>query len=264
MKITIVISYYKNLRNLKLIFEGLKHQSIKNFEVIVSEDDNNNETVLFLDKEREKYFFEITHLTQDEDLGFRKNIMLNKSIKAAKGETLVFIDGDCVPHRHFVKCYIENSKDNYLLKGRRVMLGEAISKKLLEEKSVKSLNLLSVLLSDSKKKKEAFYTYSVCLTTNQDKKGLLGCNFGIKKKHLLEINGFDEDYLRAAVGEDTDLEWRLKGIGIKSKIVKNMAIVYHLYHKNGYSLEDLNANNKILEKKQKEKKYYCLNGLKKI
>lgn len=263
MKVTVVISYYKNLDNLKLILEGLKNQSNKNFEVIVSEDDNNNDTVLFLNEERKKYTFSIIHLTQNEDLGFRKNIMLNKSIKASNGEILVFIDGDCIPHRHLVKCYTENISENYLLKGRRVMLGEKISNKLLHKKSIKGLNLLKIILSDSKKKKEAFYTYSLSLTVNHDSKGLLGCNFGILKKHLLEINGFDEDYVRASVGEDTDLEWRLKGIGIKSKIVKNMAIVYHIYHKNGYSKEDLNANNIILDKKLLKKKYYCTNGLNK-
>ena len=33
-------------------------------------------------------------------------------------------------------------------------------------------------------------------------RGLSGRNWGIYKKHLLDINGFDEDYINAGVGED--------------------------------------------------------------
>ena len=41
MKITIIISYYKALTNLKLILKALNNQSNNNFEVIISEDDQN-------------------------------------------------------------------------------------------------------------------------------------------------------------------------------------------------------------------------------
>ena len=261
MKISVIISYYKNIDNLSLILKALNKQSVSDFEVIISEDDNSEETFLFLEKNRSKYSFPIIHLHQDEDLGFRKNKMLNKSIKKSTGETLVFIDGDCLPHKHFVKAYIKSSEDNFMLKGRRVMLGEKITNKILKHKKIKHLNLISVLFSDSDKKKEAIYSPYYSLVITKKNKGLLGCNFGIKKKHLLEINGFDEDYVRAAVGEDTDLEWRLKGIGVKTKLVKNMAIVYHLFHRKGYSMEDVNFNREVLKNKISEKKYFCLNGL---
>ena len=76
-------------------------------------------------------------------------------------------------------------------------------------------------------------------------KGLLGCNWGILKKHLVEVNGFDEDYIRAAVGEDTDVEWRLKRSGIGSKSMKNKAIVYHLHHERSYSNEGVEKNREL-------------------
>lgn len=262
MKVSVIISYYKNLENLKLILQALNKQSVGNFEAIVSEDDNNPVTEEFL--ANQQFNFEIQHVNQQEDVGFRKNMMLNKSIKTSKGEILVFIDGDCVPHKHFVKAYQKHAKDGFMLKGRRVMLGEEITTRVLKEKSVKRLNLLSILFSDSKKKKDAIYTSLLSLTTTKKDKGLLGCNFGIKKKHLLEVNGFDEDYVRAAVGEDTDLEWRLKGIGIQSNLMKNKAIVYHLYHKKGYSEEDVAFNREVLAKKMRAKQYRCLNGLEKL
>jgi hypothetical protein len=45
----------------------------------------------------------------------------------AKGDLLVFIDGDCVPHKHFIKAYINNFEEDVMLKGRRVMLSERLT-----------------------------------------------------------------------------------------------------------------------------------------
>ena len=263
IKISIIISYYKALENLKLILAALNNQSSFEFEAIVSEDDYNEETIRFLDLNRRKYSFNILHVNQELDDGFRKNQMLNKSIKKSTADTLVFIDGDCIPHKHFVKAYINNIEEGVMLKGRRVMLGEKITNKITNTKSLKLLSGIKILFSDSSKKKETIYLGNKSLAITIKAKGLLGCNWGIQKKHLIAVNGFDEDYIRAAVGEDTDIEWRLKRSGIGSKSMKNKAIVYHLHHERGYSEEGVEINNELLKKKLKADNYFCLNGLEK-
>ena len=75
-----------------------------------------------------QYQFSIIHLHQTNDKGFRKNEMLNKAIVKAKAETLIFIDGDCIPHRHLVKNYLRQISDTVLLYGRRVMLSRRLRK----------------------------------------------------------------------------------------------------------------------------------------
>lgn len=264
MKVSLVISYYKNLKNLKLILKALHHQSVKDFEAIISEDDNNEETKFFVKQNSKKYNFPLVHVHQNEDLGFRKTMMLNTSIKISRTNFIIFIDGDCIPHKHFMKSYIKNLEPNTMLKGRRVMLSEKITKSLLEKYDLKYLNFSHILFSNSSKKKEAIYNPFFSLTSSMKNKGLLGCNWGISKDTLYKVNGYDEDYVRAAVGEDTDIEWRLKAIGTKSKSVKNKAIVYHLYHKRGYSKEDVDFNNEVLRMKKKDENYRCLNGLNKV
>ena len=264
MKVSLIISYYKNFDNLKLILKALNNQSTKDFEAIISEDDNIEETKKFVEENKSKYNFSLIHVSQKEDLGFRKNMMLNKSIKISKGEILVFIDGDCIPHRNFIKAYIDNIEDNTMLKGRRVMLSKKISRELLNTFDVSLLSLKKILFSESKKKKEMFYNPYFSLIVSMKNKGLLGCNWGITKECITKVNGFDEDYVRAAVGEDTDIEWRLKSIGVKSKSVKNKAIVYHIYHKRSYSQSEVNINRELLTNKLKANVYFCKNGLKKI
>lgn len=262
MKVSVIISYYKALDNLKLILEGLRHQSDMRFEAIISEDDNNPETIAFLEAHRKDYTFPIVHLNQEEDLGFRKTMMLNKSIKASNTDFLIFIDGDCIPARHFVKEYIKQSISGYMLWGRRVMLGEAFSEKIRDTKSIKDLNLWSIIRSDSSKLKEAIYSPYLPLAFKT--RGLVGCNWGIMKKHIVEINGYDEDYVLPVAGEDNDIEWRLEANGIQKKSIKNKAIVYHLYHPRSYSQEGIDINTRILEDKMAKGVINCHNGLEKL
>jgi GT2 family glycosyltransferase len=261
-QITIIISYYKALHNLILILQGLQNQSDNSFDVIISEDDNNPQTVQFLKENQANYSFVIQHIFQTEDLGFRKNNMLNKAIMASKNDFLVFIDGDCIPHKHFVQAYKQNQKEGYFLAGRRVMLGEQLSKLMLKTSSIYPLHFWSLLKSDSYKVKEALrLPFSLTLNSN---KGLLGCNWGVLKKDLVAVNGYDEDYVRAGVGEDNDIEWRLMEAGLALKSMKNKAIVYHIYHARSYSEEGVQANFKLWEEKKKTNHIRCLNGIEKL
>ena len=260
MKLTVVISYYRAIDNLKLILKGLNNQSERNFEAIISEDDYNEETITFLDHHKHLYNFSIQHVHQHEDKGFRKNMMLNKSIKKSKSEIIAFIDGDCIPHKHFVKEYIQNCEPGYILVGRRVKLGEKISSYIKDKTCLKRLNLLSLIFSDSKCVKECVYNPQFHLAAKL--RGLVGCNWGIRKQHLLDVNGFDEDYENPGVGEDVDIEWRLQQIGLEKKSVKNRAIVYHIYHPRTYTHEVVSDNMKMFEQKKKQRNIKCINGLK--
>lgn len=262
MDLTIIISYYKALDNLKLILKGLNNQSYHHFEVIVSEDDYNPETISFLKHHSPSYDFPIIHLNQQSDIGFRKNSMLNKSIQKAKSKKLAFIDGDCIPHKHFVKQYVKNIEEQRILWGRRVMLDKKTSSNLLTNFSFSELNIIKLLLSKSQKLKDAIYSpYQALSLTN---KGIKGCNWGILKQHLLDVNGFDEDYVQAGVGEDDDVEWRLKANGLTMKSMKNKAIVYHLYHPKTYSNEGVIQNNQLLNKNKNKNQVICLNGINKL
>ncbi|OFY66549.1 MAG: hypothetical protein A3H98_00215 [Bacteroidetes bacterium RIFCSPLOWO2_02_FULL_36_8] len=261
MELSVIISYYKALDKLRLILRALARQSNKNFEVILSEDDYNEETFEFLSKNRMLFNFPITHIYQKEDKGFRKNEMLNKSIIHSKTNKMVFIDGDCLPHKHFVNNYLKNIQEGYIYEGRAVLLGKNISEWIIQKQSLKKLNFFSLLFSDSKMIKDGIYSPLFSLSIKKDGRGLVGRNWGIGKKSLMDVNGFDMDYIFAGVGEDVDIEWRLKENGIKTKSMKNKSIVYHLYHPKSYSEEMVRYNFELLHKKQKEHNIRCLRGI---
>jgi len=255
LTLSIIISYYKNIKNLKVILNALLKQTDKKFEVIVSEDDNAIETIELL-KEYDKKL-NIKHVSQ-EDKGFRKNIALNKSINASSNKALVFIDGDCIPDKHFVFQYRKNIKEGTFLIGRRVMLSKKNSIKIINNENYK-INFLNLIFGGS-----IFIEDGVYLPFSKQKKskrGLCGCNWAVYKSDIIAVNGFDEDYLNPGVGEDVDIEWRLLENGCKQESIRNKAFVYHLFHERSYSEDNVKKNYKMLEKKKLEKNIFCKNGI---
>jgi cellulose synthase/poly-beta-1,6-N-acetylglucosamine synthase-like glycosyltransferase len=261
MKVSLIIAFYKKIDYLELILMALKKQSFKDFEVIIADDDNSEQSNAFINSQIGSAPFPMFHVNQLVDDGFRKNEVLNKAITKSRGEIIVFIDGDCIPHKHFIKEYALRMRENIAFFGRRVMLSEKVTGKLLKTKDLSTLNFFSLLFTDSKNVKYAFYLPPA--PNNKKSIGIWGCNWGVYKKHLLEVNGYDEDYIRAGVGEDVDIEWRLQKNGVEVHSIKQQAIVYHLYHKPGYSDEYFKSNFEMLEQKKKAGLVFCKNGIQK-
>jgi GT2 family glycosyltransferase len=258
VKISIIVAFYKRLDTLSLILQALQNQSEKDFEVIIAEDDNNEQALAYINNAMETLPLSIKHVKQKEDLGFRKNQMLNKAIKITKGEFIIFLDGDTIPHKHLVKQYKQNAREGIALYGRRVMLSKTMTEKLFSADNLKYITPYYLLTTKSKRLRYGMYLPFI--KSNRET-GIWGCNWGILKKHLIAINGFDEDYQKAGVGEDVDIEWRLKQIGIKLLFLKFGALTFHLFHKENYSQEDVNFNFNLFKEKKKIGDSYCKNGL---
>ena len=259
--ISLIISFYKRLDFLELLFQSLDKQSYRNFEVIIAEDNNDPQTVEFINKARIIRTYGIQHVSH-EDIGFRKTRILNAAVKTSKGEQIVFIDGDCILHKHFMKEYNKAITDTRFCYGRRVFCSKKHTEMLIISKSIKNLNIFLALLYGGKSIGAGLY---LPFKKNIDKqrRRILGCNWGVMKKNILAVNGFDEDYIRAGVGEDFDIDWRLKKQGLKTRSLKGKAIVYHLYHEANYSPSDTEFVEKLMADKKIIGKSFCVNGINK-
>ncbi|MDR3235929.1 MAG: glycosyltransferase [Prevotellaceae bacterium] len=257
--ISLIISIYKRLDFLDILLQGVARQSYRNFEVIVAEDDNAEETIRFLKDAQSRYEFPIRHVSQ-EDNGFRKTKILNAALNISKGEQIVFFDGDCIPHKHCLKEYAKAIDKNKLCYGRRACLSEAYTARLLEEKKIKNLNFLKALFAASDSMKHGFYL-PFELGFSKQHREILGCNWGVLREHIFAVNGFDEDYTHACIGEDIDIGKRLKSSGLRMKSMKNRAIVYHLYHPATHPESDNNEMTILLTAKMQEGSIACRNGL---
>lgn len=270
ISVSVIISVYKDVESLKLILKSLSTQTYDNFEIIISEDGESSIMKEFINSYTD---LELIH-SYHKDEGWRKNIALNNAIKKSNGEYLIFIDGDIIPYSNFVEMHLHLSDSKKVLCGKRVELGSYMSKlirnytlstSLLEKLFIPLLPLFA--LDKARHIEEGIklspLNYIAKRRNSKENLILIGCNFSCYKKDLELINGFDEDYSVPSVGEDVDLIWRFRHFNIKLQYIRNVANVFHLWHKRTWNMSEVDFNNKILDKKRYNKEFKCINGLKK-
>ncbi|MFY9090295.1 glycosyltransferase [Arcobacter aquimarinus] len=271
MKCSIIISVYKDTDSLDLILDSLSKQTVIPDEIIISEDGNSAEMAEYVANVKDKYNnLDITHLFQ-EDIGWRKNIALNRAIIASKYEYLIFIDGDCVPFDDFIENHVKQASKKIVLAGKRVELGEQItkeirSKKLTVSKLTNNYWLYAIkLIKDKTRHLEDIlhisYKSFLAPFVKKEVNYIIGCNWSAFKEDILTINGFDETYYLPSVGEDVDLGWRFRGLGIELKSCRYNANLVHLYHKKRFDSSQGIINNAILKKNFDANKFFCDNGI---
>jgi len=270
VKVSVIVTTYKDLISLGLVLDGLKRQDYKNFEVIVAEDDNAKETVCFLEKYKKE--LNITHVSHP-DMGRTKTKIQNQAIKVSNGEYLIFLDGDVIPYRNFISSQLKIAKRKRVLSGRRVNLNEKITQKIKKGK-INPLNIekyywfyaLFFIFDKTIRFEQGFYIspnswiYKKILQNRKRNTAILGCNWSCFKEDFVAINGFDEGYIGTSIGEDTDLTWRFEMAGYEIKSSKNIANVLHLYHNQSDFLGATNAKEQ-LQKRVDANCYICQKGI---
>lgn len=270
MKVSLIISVYKDVSSLRTVLEGLKFQSFAGYEIIISEDGESDEMRDFL--RGYTHGSRIVHLTQP-DVGWRKNHALNNAIQKSDGEYLIFIDGDCVLHHRFIENHVRFAGRKKILAGKRVKLGPVFT--AMFKARIHALPELERKVEKEKRamRKDGVKFYEEAFYVNPDgflafipklrkMHQLKGCNMSFFREDIEAINGFDEDYTLPAIGEDIDLTWRFKGLRYPLFSLRNLAVQYHLHHPENWT--DQSRNLQLMEEKVGLKQYVCRNGLKKL
>lgn len=273
MKISVIVPTYNRPQALKLCLMSLSLQSVLPDEVVIADDGSSEETarmVRFLSDSFGKTFH-VKHVWH-EDMGFRKPRILNEAVRQSSGDYLIFIDGDCMAHRDFIKAHQDNSRFDAILSGRRVEIGEALTKKILDKGTVvNSLTDIRLILDGvrgrSRRIEEGVPLRSSWLRRlfHRDKitdDGVWGCNFSLHKDLFYEINGCDEDFLDGSI-EDNDLGIRVLNRGGKVVSLRGLAIIFHLWHKStwGFSNDKYLHNLAILKRRIANRETACRNGI---
>jgi glycosyltransferase involved in cell wall biosynthesis len=267
--LTLIIAVYNASRYLQFIFAALDRQSMLDFEVIIADDGSGPEISQLVDSTRRDSPFQIKHLWQPHD-GFRKNVMLNKAIQASSTEYLIFIDGDCIPHREFVRDHWQNRMSNSVLCGRRVNWSKRFTDRLeLEDITSGRFEGLSIgALSDGLTGKSTHLEKGIRIENRVLRRWLqsrqariVGCNFSLEKSLIERVNGFNENYRSPGLGEDSDVAHRLGLLGAKLIDLRHLAILYHLYHPQTAEGE---GSKDLYEQTLASKDPICRNGLRKL
>lgn len=255
MKASLIISIYKNTQALKAVLDSLKRQTEQDIEVILSEDGNDAQMAAFIASY--DFHWPIQHLTQPDE-GWRKEKALNKAVVAAKSDWLIFIDGDCVLHPRFIEYHVRYQQRGIMLAGKRVKLNPELSERCMKGEKFCLFPYLFARRG-CRYVEEAFYCKSA-EWLRRKVKHLVGSNMSMSRADLIAINGFDENYVLPATGEDYDIEWRMIANGCKIVSLRNLAVQYHLYHKENW--QDQKENMIYCREVQAQNKIYCEKGIK--
>ncbi|MEW5768500.1 MAG: glycosyltransferase [bacterium] len=259
MKASVLVSIYNKVEFVKKTLFGLSHQSEKDFEVIICDDGSTEET-----RGQIKNYLEELKLRYNyvwyKDVGFQKTIVLNKGVLASTSDYLIFLDGDCIPHKDFVKYHCILREPGKYLGGRRVFLKECFSQQInLHTSLSKQISFLKLIHNCTRWEEGIILPDFIRQRISVN--GIKGCNWSCWKKDLVEINGFYNDCLGPVGGEDCHIHDRFTKKGLKLKSARYGAIVYHQYHE------------KIAPNYNQERKYIpeeivyqimCDNGLEQI
>ncbi len=235
--ISILLATYNWPQALKLCLESLATQTDHNFEIIIADDGSSNSTKEVIEAFKASHSIPITHLWQ-EDQGFRKTKILNQAIATAKGDYLVFLDGDCIVQPDFVERHRMLSQKGFLVTGSRVLLNEQLTQQLLTWPNWDfqrfGSSLLSERLSGGINK---YWPLKIKLGNGAWRhykkfvwRRIKGCNMACWKADAQAIDGFDET-MTGWGHEDADFVFRLQRHHLIRKSGSWATEVLHLFHK---------------------------------
>ncbi len=251
--LAVVVNTYKNVPALRKVLEALACGSELPDELIIAEDGEDPDTLELVRQWEPK--FNLIHC-RHADKGFRCSRIMNKAIAAASSDYLVFLDGDCVPRKHFVSDHRSVAEAGTFVQGRRAFVEESAVPDFVSDKATLNQLRLRGKVSGIFK---SFRLPIPLVKRDQDLKGVLGCNLGIWREDLISVNGWDEAYEGWGL-EDSDVAARLYHLGCERKFVYGRATLFHLNHPT-LSRESYDRNKLMLEQVLNEKRVRCEKGV---
>jgi glycosyltransferase involved in cell wall biosynthesis len=231
--VSLIIAVYNRPDFLEKIFLSLQNQTFTDFEIVVADDGSGPEIAELIRRYSPGMRWPALHVWH-EDQGFRKTVIANKAVAAARADYLVFIDGDCILHRRFLESHFRHRARGVALAGRRVTLDRHITEKITND-DVASGRLEKPWFwwnhCERSERKHGLYAPLLQPFSNLKKKGysMYGSNFSLFREEFYSVNGYDEGIIGRGV-EDDNLRARLKLSGEVVRSIPRIALQYHLFH----------------------------------
>lgn len=225
--VSLIVATYNWPDALNVCLLSIKNQTVLPAEVIIADDGSKPDTALLIEKFRPDFPVPLIHVWQ-EDLGFRKSLILNQAIKSTSGAYIVQVDGDVILNRDFIADHASVAEKGFFVRGTRAHIGkEAVSWVLKAQKI--DFNYFSPCLvhrfNALRLPQLAFLMEKKSKTSNS----VRGSNLAFWKSDFVRVNGYDNE-LTGWGHEDEELATRFINIGLWKKAVKFKCIQYHLYH----------------------------------
>lgn len=253
MQISVIISAYNRPRFLELVLRGYEMQTDRAFEVVIADDGSGGDVRAVIEAARARGGREIVHVWH-EDVGFRKSLILNRAIVAARGDYLLFTDGDCIPRRDLLAVHRALARPGRYVAGGYLKLPAEITARLtvedVETGRFAELGWLrahgwrpgrrALRLTSSP---QLARLYDLLTPTSPD---FQGNNTAAWRRDILAVNGFESQM--GYGGLDQALGYRLVNAGVPGLQARHRAITMHLHHDRPYKTPETMRRNRDIKR----------------
>jgi glycosyltransferase involved in cell wall biosynthesis len=245
LRVSVILSTYNQPEWLRKTLWGYAIQSHRPLEILIADDGSGPATAEVLVEMGRRYPHLGLRRVWHPDRGFRKTVVLNRATLAARGEYLIFSDGDCIPRRDFVATHVRLANPGRFLSGGAVRLPMQVSQ-AIQEGDVAAGRAFDAGWLRRKGYDPGFH--SLRLLSGGAGPTLLdalsptgatwnGNNASTWRASVLRVNGFDNDL--AYGGLDREFGQRLENLGVVPERVRHRAVAVHLDHPRPYADRDV-------------------------
>lgn len=244
MRAAVILSTYNHPEWLRKALWGYARQSHRDFEVVVADDGSGPATLAVIEEARSEYpALSLRHVWH-RDAGYRKCVILNRAIVAARAEYLIFSDGDCIPRHDFVATHVRLARPGVFLSGGAVRLPRDVSE-AIDEDDVATGRAFDVqwlvargfepgrhrlrLLKGAAWPAILDFLSPTGATWN-------GNNASTWRHAVLRANGFEHEM--GYGGQDREFGERLRHLGMVGVLIRHRAVTIHLDHGRPYRTEE--------------------------
>lgn len=234
--ISVVVSTYDYPRALDAVLRALSEQSDGGFEVVVADDGSRRETGELVDAWQSRLDVPLRYVRQSDE-GFRVARIRNVGALVARGTHLAFLDGDCVPRRHFVRSIRRGVTPGRFAATFRYELSRRLTEQVLDRREPVGRWGLAAY---ARNRREIAGYAQWLVPRRRGRGGASGSeefvppfeNYGfvaLARSDFEDVNGYDLRY-EGWGGEDPDLAIRLRRLGLRCAWPGRGATLFHLWH----------------------------------
>lgn len=253
MNISFIVLTYNRTDALLAVLRSLALQCDARHEVVIADDGSRPDQVEMLLRQCPAFKCPVRHVWHP-DTGFTAARARNLGARHAKGDYLVFLDGDCIPAKAFVVQHTRLAEAGCFVNGGRVLLSEQLTAQALEGQidlpgRPLSFWLQARLQGNCNKLLHLLVWPWRLFRVKQGFQwhGIRSCNFGVWQRDFVSVNGFDETF-QGWGHEDADLILRLSHLGCQRKNGFMATEVFHLWHRENQRDHESVNKNRVLQR----------------